>query len=130
MVAKARTDTLQRFIPIPESGCWLWDGPWFDTGYGKAPSGRRNYGAIAHRVFYRALVGEIPAGMVICHKCDTPPCVNPDHLVAASRLANNDDMWAKGRARPRGKSAVLRERPRRQRKGAGLRLTNLDGADA
>jgi len=51
----------------------------------------------AHRVSYREFVGEIPQGLLVLHKCDTPSCVNPDHLFVGTNQDNCDDKWRKGR---------------------------------
>lgn len=83
-------------------GCWIWKGA--VTGY--ACSGMR-YGAFcrsvgdvwrAHRFSYLMAYGEIPEGMCVCHKCDNPPCVRPDHLFLATHTENCYDSIRKGRA--------------------------------
>lgn len=56
--------------------------------------------AKAHRVAYDLLVGEIPAGMHVLHRCDHPWCVNPEHLFLGTHQDNVADMVAKGRNRP------------------------------
>ena len=63
-----------RFIPEPNSGCWLWMGSTDRHGYGRLNHVR------AHRISYRAFKGKIPAGMVLDHLCRVKCCVNPDHL--------------------------------------------------
>ena len=76
--------------------CWLWKARINTSGYGyfKSPVGDK-----AHRYSYTIGKGEIPDGLLVCHKCDNPPCTNPDHLFLGSHQDNMDDMHAKGRAR-------------------------------
>lgn len=59
---------------VDDNGCWIWQKTLNATGYG---SGR---GALAHRWYYERLVGPIPEGHHLHHICETPACVNPDHL--------------------------------------------------
>lgn len=73
-------------------GCWLWTGSRNSDGYGRYSKSER-----AHQAAYRNLVGPIPEGMCVCHKCDVPECVNPDHLFIGTQGDNNRDRNAKGR---------------------------------
>jgi hypothetical protein len=98
--------------PVPESGCWLWTGATFNHGRGQLRIGDRL--VLASRASYEAFHGEAPGDLLVCHKCDTPACVNPDHLFLGTHQDNKDDCVAKNRqARNRGEKggrAVLTER--------------------
>lgn len=75
--------------------CWLWQGAATPHGYGYfSLEGRRDY---AHRVSYRWAYGEIPEGAYVCHHCDTPACVRPEHLFLGSQQDNLTDAARKGR---------------------------------
>lgn len=65
------------------------------SGYARVQIGERKYAA--HRLAYEIGVGQIPAGMDICHRCDNPRCVNPHHLFAGTALDNVRDCIQKGR---------------------------------
>jgi hypothetical protein len=91
-----------RYVPEPNSGCWLWTGCQHDKGYGcmRNHQGRTAY---AHRLAYEHFVGPIATGMVVRHRCDTPCCVNPGHLLIGTPADNSRDMVERGRARRGGK---------------------------
>lgn len=79
------------------TGCWLWSGPADRKGYGHVWwKGRHR---TAHRVSYEEQVGPISGGLHVCHRCDTPACVNPAHLWLGTGQDNVDDRVAKGRSR-------------------------------
>lgn len=90
---------LQRFdrlwIPVTESGCWLWLGGCDEDGYGKAKVNKKHIRA--HRWAWMLFCGEIPANLWVLHRCDVPSCVNPDHLFLGTNLENVDDRERKGR---------------------------------
>jgi len=89
------------------SGCWEWQGYRMPEpgNYGQigVPGHRSD---VTHRVAYRVACGEIPAGMVVRHTCDNPPCVNPDHLLLGTAAENSQDMVERGRS-TRGRNAKL-----------------------
>lgn len=83
-------------------GCWLWSGVTNGIGYGmltdRTPDnpGRK---VLAHRLSWEIAKGPIPPGLCVLHRCDTPQCVNPDHLFLGTHKTNSDDKIAKGRFR-------------------------------
>lgn len=84
---------------VTDSGCWEWSGKRNDSGYGIVNALRHGLdGARAHRVMFELHVGPIPDGAEIRHKCDNPPCVNPDHLEPGTHLLNMADMTDRGRS--------------------------------
>lgn len=89
---------IERNIFHSPDGCWIWLG-------NKRPDKHGGYGLIkidgritrAHRVSYEAYKGIIPQGLFVCHTCDVPLCVNPNHLFLGTLQDNNLDMYLKGR---------------------------------
>lgn len=87
---------MARVYPEPNSGCWLWSGSSVVSGYGIVfLNGVQKI--TAHRCSWQMHRGPIPEGMDVCHRCDTPACVNPDHLFVAPHRENMIDMVVKGR---------------------------------
>ena len=85
-----------KYMPIPETGCWEWIGTMSGSGYGQIWMNDRMVGA--HRVSWELeFKCEVPNGMCILHKCDNPSCVNPEHLFLGSYRDNMLDMIAKDR---------------------------------
>src|SRR3990167_11268090 len=81
--------------------CWIWTGTIYSTGYGIVWN--RGHREGAHRVAYALSIGAIPDGMFVCHHCDTPACVRPDHLFLGTHDDNMRDAFLKGR-KARGES--------------------------
>ena len=82
----------ERYIPEPNSGCWLWLGDLDSGGYGRLKIKGKTYRA--HRF---SLLREQQTDLFVCHKCDTPSCVNPDHLFLGTHSDNMKDMVSKNR---------------------------------
>lgn len=79
------------------SECWNWHGILDKRNYGLFWSGERMMAA--HRWSYEHYVGAIPNGLLVCHHCDNPSCVNPKHLFVGTYSDNMQDMLKKGRGR-------------------------------
>jgi hypothetical protein len=78
--------------------CWLWNGNKDRHGYGLIViSGHHGRQVRAHRASWVFSNGSIPEGLFILHRCDNPPCVNPDHLFLGTQADNVKDMCSKGR---------------------------------
>ncbi len=98
-----RRDPVARFIesvsPEPNSGCWLWMGPTQVSGHAQFCSGgHQGKKVMAYRFAYENMVGPIPDGLFVCHRCDVPQCVNPDHMFLDTQKDNMQDAAQKGRA--------------------------------
>ena len=97
---------MEKIKKDPESGCWIWIGSCTPTGgYGSFwDEGKLQR---AHRWSYKHFHGEISDKEVVCHKCDNPPCVNPDHLFRGTMFDNIMDSVKKGRYGHQGHSNYI-----------------------
>lgn len=87
---------IKESLCVRDGDCLLYTGGLSKWGYGKCRIKKKNHGL--HRIVKLIYEGEIPDGMVVMHSCDTPSCVNNDHLSIGTVLSNNRDIAAKRRA--------------------------------
>lgn len=80
----------------PETDCIEWQKGRSLDGYGRVKYRNERYSA--HRLSWILTKGEIPKGKSVLHRCDNPPCINPDHLFIGDNFDNMADRKAKGRA--------------------------------
>ena len=81
----------------PGVECFIWNAARTSAGYGEMRfNGKQHY---AHRLAWQHYRGPISPGLCVLHKCDNPPCVNPDHLFLGTKQDNVTDMMSKGRQR-------------------------------
>jgi len=88
-------DRLRSNVKVTETGCWEWQG-WLNPWRYGTTRYRKKYWMV-HRLAFVLWKGAIPRGHYICHTCDNPPCLNPDHLWAGKSRENLKDCVAKGR---------------------------------
>lgn len=90
---------LKAFVVIDEvTGCWNWQRAKLNGGYGQCSiKGKR---ILAHRLSYQTFIGPLKKGKNVCHHCDNPRCINPEHLFLGTPKKNIKDAIKKGRFDP------------------------------
>lgn len=87
-----------RIVIDLETKCWNWTGTLCKDGYGKCKRKGKTYRT--HRLSYEYYKGEFDNNLYVCHSCDNPKCVNPDHLWLGTHFHNELDKTLKGRRSP------------------------------
>jgi len=98
---KYKTLLIDRFLNKVNKtdSCWIWLGAKQTSGYGRFYNGDLNKVIGSHQFSYLYFIGQIPNGINVCHNCDNPSCVNPNHLFLGTQKDNLKDMFKKGRGR-------------------------------
>lgn len=121
-------DIWQRVARGSNADCWPFLGGCNLKGYGQMRLGGRQLQA--HRIAFHLGTGVDPVGLLVCHRCDNPPCCNPAHLFLGSYLDNNRDCASKGRKpvaerHPMAKLAIRQVGDIRERRAQGERGVDL-----
>lgn len=94
---------------INNGGCWIHKNKCNRDGYVRLRSAEYKANYMAHRLSYVLFKGSIPDNLFVCHTCDMPPCINPDHLFLGTRTDNQIDKYKKERGFPGGRRQLIQE---------------------
>jgi hypothetical protein len=83
--------------PVLGTACWVWTGYKMPFGHGQLTISKDESCVLTHRFSWELHHGPIPEGIKVCHRCDNPPCVRPDHLFLGTQKDNIQDAIKKGR---------------------------------
>jgi hypothetical protein len=107
---------LNKIELIPFTDCWAWTGAANENGYGQFKINNSKNQVIASRASYFLFKGQIAEDLCVCHKCDNPWCVNPNHLFLATHQENMIDKKIKGRAKHKiGRKKAIYKKSRKRR---------------
>lgn len=112
----------EKISPEPNTGCWLWTSAVTSRGYGTFRIADQDY--LAHRLAFALWNGPIGAGLYVCHRCDQPLCVSPQHLFLGTPLENAQDCQRKGRGAVGDKNGS-RTKPERRARGERVATARL-----
>jgi hypothetical protein len=114
--------------------CWLWTGTILSHGYGQIALGHPSTPGSkrwrAHRFSWELHNGPVPDGLVVCHRCDVPACVNPEHLFLSTQKGNVHDAINKGRRNSYGIQKLNADDVRVIRQQASRGILHKDIASA
>lgn len=91
-------DKLKSKCEVDNKNCWNWMAYKNSLGYGRLRV--NGVKTLAHRASYVFFTGDIPSGLLVCHRCDNPSCINPEHLFLGTAKDNHRDAVGKGRINP------------------------------